>query len=113
MHEIGISAELAKIVLKEAEKNSLSKVTRVSICFGELVQIVPDIFRFAFTETVRNTIAEDSEIDIEIERVKMKCRICGREFPVNGNDFRCCDCNSSELDFVHGNEVFVKSMEGD
>ena len=113
MHEIGIAGELAQIVIREAEKNSISKVTKVSVCFGELVQVVPDIFRFAFTETVRNTVADDSEVDIEIERTKMKCRICGNEFGISDNNFRCNVCNSSELDFIHGNEVFVKSIEGD
>ncbi len=113
MHELGIAGELFQIVLHEAEKGSLSKVTRVSVCFGELVQIVPDIFRFAFTETVRNSIAENSEVDIEIKKVEMRCRICGREFPVTENNFICSACNSSELDFIHGNEVFVKSIEGE
>jgi hydrogenase nickel incorporation protein HypA/HybF len=113
MHEIGLAGDLVQIVLREAEKNSLSKVTRVNVCFGELVQVVPDIFRFAYTETVRNTIAEDSEVEIEIERVKMRCRLCRNEFLVSENNFICNVCNSSNLDFVHGNEVFVKSIEGD
>jgi hydrogenase nickel incorporation protein HypA/HybF len=113
MHELGIAEELVKIVITEAENNSLVKVTKVNVCFGELVQIVPDIFRFAFAETVRDTIAEEAEVDIEIERLIMRCRNCGTEFKVVENDFRCVNCNSSDLDLVHGNEVFVRSIEGE
>jgi hydrogenase nickel incorporation protein HypA/HybF len=113
MHEISIAKELADIVLEEAGKGNLSKVAKVSICFGELVQIVPDIFEFAFRETVRDTIAAGSEIDIEVARVKMKCRVCGSEFRVDSNVFRCNICLSDELDFVHGIEMFVKSIEGE
>jgi hydrogenase nickel incorporation protein HypA/HybF len=113
MHELGIAEELASIVLREAEKGGLTKVSRVSICFGELVQIVPDIFRFAFAETVKDTIAQETEIDLEITKIKMKCSVCGNEFQVTDSDFKCNDCNSYELEFVNGNEVFVKSIEGD
>jgi hydrogenase nickel incorporation protein HypA/HybF len=113
MHEIRIAEDLAVIVLEEAEKGNLAEVTKVSICFGELVQIVPDIFEFAFREAVRDTLADGSELDIEIVRVKMKCRVCGNEFQVNINDFKCNICHSNELDFVHGNEMFVKSIEGE
>ena len=38
-----------------------------------MIQIVPDIFEFAFREAVRNSIASDAELDIEIVPVKMKC----------------------------------------
>jgi hydrogenase nickel incorporation protein HypA/HybF len=113
MHEVGIAGELIKIVLNEAEKGGLSKVIRVNVCFGELVQIVPDIFRFAFTETTKGSLAENSEVEIEIKKIEMKCRKCGNEFRVSENNFTCSNCNSSELDFIHGNEVFVKSIEGE
>ncbi len=113
MHEIGIAEDLAGIVLEEAGKGNLGKVTKVSICFGELVQIVPDIFEFAFSEAVRDTIADGSELNIEIIRVKMKCRVCGNEFQVNENDFKCNICHSDELDFIQGKEMYVKSIEGE
>lgn len=113
MHEVSIACELTGIVLEEARKACLSKVTRVSICFGELVQIVPEIFEFAYREIVRDTIAEDSELEIKVARVEMICRVCGRRFNVDENNFRCSVCNSDELDFVHGNELFVKSIEGE
>lgn len=113
MHELSIAGDLAEIVLNEARKASLSKVTRICICFGELVQIVPDIFKFAFTETIRNSIADGSELDIEILRIRIKCRMCGNESPVNDHDFTCRICHSDKTDLVSGNEMYVKYIEGD
>jgi hydrogenase nickel incorporation protein HypA/HybF len=113
MHEIGIAGELARIVLSEAERNGLPKVTKVSVCFGEMVQVVPDIFRTVFSETVKNTVAEGSLVDIETVKIRVRCRSCGNEFPVSENDFRCNLCNSADVDLIHGNEVFVKSIEGE
>jgi len=101
------------IVLDAARKENLSKVTKVNISFGQLVQIVPEIFEFAFREILRNSIAQDAETDIEIIPVKMKCKICGSDFQVKENLFACNECNSTDLEILQGKELFIKSIEGE
>jgi len=113
MHEIRIAEDLSLIVLDAARKENLSKVTKVNISFGQLVQIVPEIFEFAFRETLRNSIAQDAETDIEIIPVKMKCKICGSDFHVKENVFACNECNSTDLEILQGKELFIKSIEGE
>ena len=68
MHEIRIAEDLSRIVLEAASERNLRKVTGINISFGQLVQIVPDIFEFAFRECVRGTIAENSKVNIEIAK---------------------------------------------
>jgi hydrogenase nickel incorporation protein HypA/HybF len=113
MHELKIAEDLSVIVLEAAKNGNLSKVTRVNIIFGQMIQIVPDIFEFAFRESVRETIAESAEIDIEIKPVKMKCRGCGNDFRVRENRFECEKCGSSDLEIINGKELFIKSIEGE
>jgi hydrogenase nickel incorporation protein HypA/HybF len=113
MHEIRIAKDLSEIVLDAARKNNLSKVTKVNISFGQMVQIVPDVFEFAFRETVRNSIARDAETDIEIIPVRMKCKNCGNNFQLKENIFACNQCNSTDLDIIQGKELFIKSIEGE
>jgi hydrogenase nickel incorporation protein HypA/HybF len=113
MHEIKIAEDLSAIVLETAKKEKLSRVTKVNISFGQMVQVVPDIFRFAFSETVRDTVAEDAEVSIEIIPVKMKCIDCGNEFQVTENSYACDNCGSGDLDIVQGKELFIKSIEGE
>lgn len=113
MHEIGIAEDLSLIVLDTARKENLSKVTKVNISFGQLVQIVPDIFEFAFRETVRKTVAQDAEIDIEIIPIKMKCTNCGSDFLVKDNLFACIVCGSTDVEIIEGNELFITSIEGE
>ena len=113
MHEIKIAEDLSLIVLETAKSENLRKVTRVNISFGQMVQIVPDIFRFAFSETVRNSIAEDAEVSIEIVPVKMKCMNCGNDFHVTENRFACSNCDSTDLSIIQGKELFIKSIEGE
>jgi hydrogenase nickel incorporation protein HypA/HybF len=113
MHEIKIAEDLSLIVLETAKKESLSKVTKVNIIFGQLIQIVPDIFRFAFNEAVKNSVAREAELTIEVVPVKMKCINCGNDFRVIENRFSCDACNSTDLEIIHGKELFIKSIEGE
>jgi len=113
MHELKIAEELASVVIEAAKKENLSRVTEVNISFGELVQIVPDIFRFAFSETVRDTLAENANVNIEIIQVRMRCIDCGNDFRVTNNEFSCDSCGSADIDITEGRELFVKSIEGE
>jgi hydrogenase nickel incorporation protein HypA/HybF len=113
MHEIRIAEDLSAIVLDTARNGNLTKVTRINVSFGQLIQIVPDIFEFAFRETVRNTIAENAELQIEIIKVRMNCRKCGNEFHVDENLFICKVCGSVDLEIKNGKELFIKSIEGE
>lgn len=113
MHEIRIAEDLSAIVLEAAGSENLSRVTKVNISFGELIQVVPDIFEFAFREAVRDTVAADAELDLEMIPVKMKCSVCGAEFIVRESFFTCGSCGSSELEILTGKELFIKSIEGE
>jgi hydrogenase nickel incorporation protein HypA/HybF len=113
MHEIRIAKDLSEIVLDVAGREKLLKVTKVNISFGQMIQVVPEIFDFAFRETVRGTIATDAEVNIEILPVKMKCRICSSEIFLESSSFSCSRCGSAETDIVQGKELFIKSIEGE
>lgn len=113
MHEIGIAQELSEIVIEVAKREKLLKVTKVNISFGKMVQIVPDIFDFAFRMTVKDTIAMNAVVDIEILPVRMRCKICNNEFNIDDNFFSCSRCGSAELDIIQGKELFIKSIEGE
>lgn len=113
MHEISIAEDLAKIVMDAASKAGLSEVSSINISFGQLIQIVPEIFKFAFREIVNGTIAGHAEVNIEIVPVKLKCRKCEIEFDTGENYFVCQNCNSFDVEIINGKELFVKSIEGE
>ena len=113
MHEIRIAEDLSTIVLETAKRENLSRVSQVNISFGQLVQIVPAIFEFAFRECVRGSVAQDAELSLEIVPVKMKCSACGTDFKVKDNLFACSDCGSTDLEIIYGKELFIKSIEGE
>lgn len=113
MHEIRIAEDLSRIVLEAASERNLRKVTGINISFGQLVQIVPEIFEFAFREIVKDSVAQDARLDIEIIQVKMRCSKCGTDFRVEDNIFKCVKCGSVDLEIINGKELFIKSLEGE
>jgi len=113
MHELKVARDLAVIVLEVASREKLSSVTAVNITFGKMIQIVPDIFDFAFRECIRGTLAADASLNIEVLSVKTKCLECLEEFVPEGFCFRCMKCGSENLEIIQGKEIFVKSIEGE
>jgi hydrogenase nickel incorporation protein HypA/HybF len=113
MHELRIAADLSEIVLEVSGREKLSKVTQVNISFGQMIQIVPDIFNAAFEEAVKDTVAGDAIVNIEILPVKMRCKNCTAEFGITENIFRCTGCGSDDLELIQGKELFIKSIEGE
>jgi hydrogenase nickel incorporation protein HypA/HybF len=112
MHELRIAKDLSVIVIDTAIANKLSRITKVNITFGELMAIVPDGFEYAFREIVRNSVAADAELNIEILPLKMKCMSCGNDFQPFGYNSACHYCNSDKLSITQGKELFVRSIEG-
>jgi hydrogenase nickel incorporation protein HypA/HybF len=113
MHEIRLATDLAGIVTEVAVRENLSKVTRINIQFGEMIQVVPDIFRFAFSEAVKGTNAEYAEIALEIIPLTLRCNNCLKEFVIGDLMFQCIYCRSVDMEIIHGKEMFVKSLEGE
>ena len=113
MHEISIADSLSVIVLEAANREKLSRVTRINICFGQLVQVVPAIFEFAFRETVRGSVAQDAELSLEILPVRLKCKVCCSDFDIKENLFVCNNCGSADLSIIQGKELYVTSIEGE
>jgi hydrogenase nickel incorporation protein HypA/HybF len=113
MHELRIAEDLSAIVLETAIREKLSIVSKVNISFGQMIQIVPEIFEFAFRECVKNSVAENADLNIEIIPIKMKCIDCGNDFKIEENLFVCNICGSTNLEIREGKELFIKSLEGE
>jgi hydrogenase nickel incorporation protein HypA/HybF len=113
MHELRIAEDLVKIVLDTAGNEGLNEISTVNVCFGRMIQIVPEIFRFAFTVAVKNTIAAEARLDIEILPVELRCKNCGTVFRPCEIFFICEACGSADLEILQGKELYIKSIEGE
>lgn len=113
MHETSIVEDMFRIILEVAEKERLSRIDKVHFRIGKMMQVVPELFRFAFDSAKEDTIAGHADLEIEYVPVKMGCRYCGHEFFVENQSFYCPKCQSSELDLIQGKELLITSIEGE
>ena len=113
MHEVSIVNDLFRIVLDVAKEEKLSRIDKVHFQLGRMMQVVPELFRFAFDSAKADTIAGQAQLEIEFLPVKMRCKDCGHEFEVDQEDFCCPQCRGVDLDLLQGKELFIKSIEGE
>ena len=136
MHEWSLAEAVVETAIDFAKKNGLKIITKIKIRMGELQQIEEDIFRYALDEilSVKGDIVKGADIEIEEEKVLLKCRVCGytwdgsQVFKDLGEDDKeaihflpevahtytqCPKCKSTDFEVVKGRGLFIDSITGE
>lgn len=138
MHELGIARNLFEIVRRKAEEAHLSKVHKIKIILGEACGVEEGLLRHSLIEHLMpGTIAQDAELEVQIQPLKAKCQGCGRQIlkqsfnisqhqkknvycwekkdlnPVISENLACPDCGCLEVDIIEGKDVYVESIEAE
>jgi hydrogenase nickel incorporation protein HypA/HybF len=107
MHELGIAQEVVAIVAEHAGE---ARVMRVVLEIGRHAMILPDSIRFCFDLCSEGTVAQGAELEIREVSGRARCCDCGAEVALE-QPFGLCDCGSSDLQWLGGDEIKVKEME--
>ena len=116
MHELSIAQSLAKIIVKECEKNNIKRVKKVNISVGVLKNVVEDSLEAAFEMVSKNTCFEEAKLVIKSAPIKVSCNNCGNSFGFEKPaDFEhlCKKCKSSDIEIKSGMELNINSIEGE
>ena len=65
MHEMHLVKDLFNDLVKHAESNRVTKITKVFLRMGEFTEINEEIIRFFIKEKSKGTVFEEAEISIE------------------------------------------------
>lgn len=136
MHEWALAESIIVTVIKESEKEKLSKVLKVTVKIGELQSIELDIFKFALENMVDlyKPPVDLENIHLEIDRCILKCKVCGNSWnysdipkkldedekeaihfvpEVAHTYMRCTQCGSPDFEILQGRGVWIDSIEGE
>ncbi len=136
MHEWSLAEAVVETAIDFARKNGLTKIAKIKIRMGELQQIEEDIFRYALGEILKmkGDITRDTKIEIEEEKVLLRCRVCGYEWSgkkvfeemeednkeaihflpeVAHTYMECPRCKSRDFEVIKGRGLFVDSITGE
>lgn len=113
MHELSLARDLFAIALAEAKKNSISKISKIVIKLGEGSGIEHGFLVHSFKDHLMpGTIAENAEIEIIAEPIKLKCRSCNKEIKLTSSEY-CPHCKGQNIEIISGKDVYVENIEAE
>ncbi len=111
MHEFSIVQSLLTLIEQTAQENNAKKVTKVVVQIGVLSGVEPHLLELAFNTFKEGTIAEEAELVMEIEKLRIKCRDCGAKSEKEELNMLCPSCGSLNTQIVAGEDMYLKSLE--
>ncbi|MCP4721748.1 MAG: hydrogenase maturation nickel metallochaperone HypA [Desulfobacteraceae bacterium] len=112
MHEMGIAEELVKITMDAIPEDIADpKVEILNLRIGKLASVVEHSLTFCFEIITKDTPLENARLVIETIPVKIRCKVCRREWEVDDPMFKCPDCKEGEVEMISGREIDITSME--
>ena len=94
MHELAVTKGLLKICLEEGEKHKIKKIRKINI-------------------VSKDTIAENTKINVEKIPVEIKCNECGYSGVLGKNNYVCPKCKGIVYEITKGKEFYLDTMEVD
>jgi hydrogenase nickel incorporation protein HypA/HybF len=111
MHELSIVASLFEILEAKARENQATKIVRVRLRVGKLAGVVPEFLQTAFDSYKQDTIAAESQLEIEEVALKMRCRECTAEIEKEDFVLVCPSCGSTDLEILEGMELLLDKID--
>lgn len=121
MHEVSITSDLVRAILRELEKYNVKSVNSVTLVIGRMTSLGAEQMSFAYEVVTRGTLLEGSELIIENEEIVIRCKECSYEGPAKTLDtgslddhmvpiLSCPECNG-HVTVVEGQSCRVKCMD--
>ncbi|HOK39877.1 MAG TPA: hydrogenase maturation nickel metallochaperone HypA [bacterium] len=114
MHEFSICSNLFNILNNEIkEKYNLEnkKINSINIVIGKLNWIFPDIFEDCFKIIAKDTIFQNTKLNIISQPAIIKCIECSNEFEITEPIFICNKCYSNNIEIITGNQLYIESID--
>ncbi len=130
MHEWALAESVIKTVIETAKKEGIGRIIEVKIKIGEMQQLEHEIFKIALTQ-LKPVELRDTEFKIEVDKTKLRCRVCGHEWFFKKEGFgeeileaihflpevshayvKCPKCGSPDFEIVSGRGIWIDSIRG-
>jgi hydrogenase nickel incorporation protein HypA/HybF len=112
MHELAIAQQIVELACERCKgrREGKRRIVRVVVAVGKLSAVLPDALRFCFDEATHDTAAEGAWLDIVETPGTARCRACGELVELD-RPFGRCACDSTDLDWISGEELELRDVE--
>jgi hydrogenase nickel incorporation protein HypA/HybF len=114
MHELPITEEILKIVLKHAQINNVRQVMAIHLQIGKLSDLEDEWIQRYFDYLSKGTVAEGAKLKIQRMPIMMQCSACSTSYEAEAakiGDLACPQCGQKESSLLSGREYYIKDME--
>ena len=111
MHEYGITQNIVDIVVEEAQKNNVNKVTSIKLVIGELSGIIDESVQMYFDIISVGTLCEGAKLNFIKNHAMLECKVCSNIFKRNPRTFDCPKCGGIAKLTDVGKEFYIESIE--
>jgi hydrogenase nickel incorporation protein HypA/HybF len=95
MHETSLVMNAIKLVVQDATRRRLTRITRIDLEVGELSGAYPHALRESFPIASKGSIAQDAELVITEIPATMHCSTCSTSFNPTISGWVCPSCGSA------------------
>ena len=110
VHELSVCQALLDQVTAIAREKSAQAVECISIDWGPLSGVEPELLRDAFVIMRLRSVAASAELLIEHIGVRVACIECGAESDVRPNRLICGQCSGFRTRVVAGDELRLRQV---
>jgi len=111
MHEYSVTMGLIKMVVEEANKVNVKKITEIRLVIGDLSTIIDDSVQMYFDILSKGTVAEGAKLVFKRIEAQFECTSCGHIFNKPKTGFDCPACGELGRPTGVGKEFYVESIE--
>ena len=111
MHELSIANGLLEAAAAEARRHEATRILRLDCRIGCLRQVDQGLLTEAFELARTNTLADTAELAVTYVGMHLASRPCGYEADLDGWQFECPQCGSTEINLTGGDELELTSLQ--
>lgn len=111
MHETAMMQNLISVAMQSLKNYNVKQVNCVNVSVGKLANVLPDALNFAFEATIKGTIMDGAKLNIKFLPIIACCDDCKYEYETKNIPFVCPICNSNKFMILHGEEVYIDSID--
>ena len=111
MHELSIAQSMLEIAEAEARRHGATKITRIDCRIGCLRQADTALLSEAFELARIGTAAAEASLAVATVGMKLDCSACGGHADLDGWQFECPSCGSTDIQLSGGDDIELTSLE--
>jgi len=111
MHEYSIVQSLLESCEEHAISNGAKKVTKVVVKIGTMSGVEPHLLKDAFDMFKEDTICDNCEFVMNIQKVKIDCNSCHNTNELEHNEYLCPKCKSNDIKIIDGESMLLMQLE--